>query len=102
MRGGDENPPTIRSTGAQGDGGGEDKWMGGPKTTAPLRPQRDTAVDNGSAGTRTRHTASADSARPKHSALARRRYGLLAPTGAAVDPVNVGDPGIEDGHEATG
>ena len=48
-----------------------------------------------------RHPDGANGTRPEHSALARRKYGLLAldePTGdpAAADPRDHGD-----GHEAT-
>ena len=64
------------------------------------RPQRGMTADNGSAGTLTRHTASTDGARPKHGGLVRREYGLLAPTGTAVDMDDTGDLGSEDGHEA--
>ena len=101
-QGGDENPPTTRATGAQGNSDGEDESMGGLRMAAPLRPQRGTAADNGSAGNPTRYTAGTDSARPEHGALVRRKYGLLAPMGTEVDTADVGDPGSEDGHKATG
>ena len=52
-------------------------------------------------GTPTRHTAGTDGARPKHGALARREYGLLAPKGMEVDPADTGDSGSEEIHEAT-
>ena len=59
------------------------------------------AEENNSMGNPIRHTASTDSVRPEHGALARREYGLLAPTETAVDTVDVGNQGIGDGHEAT-
>ena len=64
--------------------------------------QQGTAANNGSTGTPTRHTSGTDGATPKHGALARRKYGLLAPTGTAVDLADAGDPGSADGHEASG
>ena len=76
--------------------------MGRPRKAAPLRPKRGTAVDDGSAETPPRHTASADGAKPKHGVLARCEYSLLAPTGTAVDPANVGDPGSAASHGASG
>ena len=59
------------------------------------------AVDNDIAGTPTRHTDSTDGARPEHGTLACREYGLLAPTGTAVNPADAGDPRSEDVHEST-
>ena len=67
----------------------------------PPRPQRIMAADTDSLGTPTRHTAGTDGARPKHGALARREYGLLAPTGTAVNTAAAGDQGSRDGHKAT-
>ena len=90
-QGGYENPPTTRATEAQGDGGGDDEPMGGPRT----------AADDGSAGSPPRHTTDTNGARPKHSALARCEYSLLASTGAVVDPADAGDPVSEAGHWAT-
>ena len=78
-RGGDKNPPTTRATRAHGDGGGDNGPMGGPRMAEPLRPQRSMAADNGSAENPLRNTAGTDSARPEHGALARPKYGLLAP-----------------------
>ena len=72
-------PPTTRATGAQGDGGGDDKPMGGPRTAALPRPQRGTAADDGSAETPPRNNASIDGARPDHGALKRCENGLLEP-----------------------
>ena len=40
-------------------------------------------------------------ARPKHGALARREYGLLAPEEPAGDPAAVELQECGDGHEAT-
>ena len=54
-----------------------------------------------SAGTPLRHTAGTDGTIPKHNALARRKYSLLAPTGPEFDPAAVGDQVSRDGHEAT-
>ena len=76
--------------------------MGGLRTATPPLPQRGMAADNDSTGTPTRHTSGTDGARPKNGALAHREYGLLAPTAMAVNPADTGDPGIADGHEATG
>ena len=101
-RGGDETPPTNRATGVQGDDNGNDESIGRPKTAALLCPQRGTAAENSRVGTPTRHISGTDGARPEHSALARRKYNLLAPTGTAVDPADAGDPGSTAGHGATG
>ena len=68
-------------------------------TAAPPRPQQETAADTNSSGTPHRHTAGT---RPEHGALVRRKYGLLALAGTAVDPSNVGYQEIGDIHEATG
>ena len=75
--------------------------MGGPRMGDPQRPQRGSAEDDSSVENPSRHTASTDSARPKHSMLARRNYGLLAPAGTAVDPADAGDPRSEAGHGST-
>ena len=85
-----QNPPANQVTGAQGADGGDDERMGGLRTLLPPRPQWGTAADDGSAGTPTRHTAGTDSARPEHGALASRKYNLLAPTGPAINPADVG------------
>ena len=77
-RGRNEIPPTTQANGAQGDGGDNNEWMGGPRTVAPLQPQRGTAADNGSTGTLRRHTAGTagtNGARPEHGALVRRNDG---------------------------
>ena len=73
--------------------------MGNLVTAAPPRPQQETAADTNSSGTPHRHTAGT---RPEHGALVRRKYGLLALAGTAVDPSNVGYQEIGDIHEATG
>ena len=99
--GGDRNPPTNRATEAQGDGGSDGKKLGGLRTSPPPRPQRGTEADTNSAGTLPRHTAGTNGARPKHGALVRHEYGLLALTGTAVDPADAGDQGSGDGHEDT-
>ena len=97
------NPPsTNRSTGAQGDGNGDDKPMGGPRMAPPLRPQRGTSADDGSAGTPTRRTSGTDGARPEHGTLERHEYGLMVPTGTAVYPADAAEPGSEAGHGVTG
>ena len=75
--------------------------MGGPETAPPPRPQQGTSADGNSAGTLLRNISGTNSARPNHGVLARREYGLLAPTGPAVDPAATGDQGSGDGHEAT-
>ena len=98
---GEEKPPTTRATRAQGDDGGDDERMGGPRTSAPPHSQRDTVAGDGSAGTPTRHTASTDGVRPEHGAIARREYSLLAPTGPVVYPSHAGDHGSAAGHGAT-
>ena len=82
-------------------GGTLESGADGRRTAPPPLPQRGLAADNGSAGTPTRHTSGTDVARPEHGALARREYGLLVPTGAAVDPADAGDLGSEDGPEST-
>ena len=76
--------------------------MGGPQTAELPCPQRGTAAEDGSAENQPRHTASTDSARPEHVALARCEYGLLAPVGMAVNQSDEGDPGSAAGHRATG
>ena len=61
-----------------------------------------TAADDVSAKTLTRRTTGTDGARPGYGALARRKYGLLAPTGTEVNPADAGDPGSKAGHMVTG
>ena len=100
-RGGDEKSPTTRVTGVQGNVVRDDKPMGGTRTAALPGPHRGTAADDGSAETPPRNTAGTNSARPKHGTLARRKYGLLAPEGTAVDPADAGDLSSEAGYGAT-
>ena len=78
-------PPITQATGAQGNGGRDDKLMVGPRTAELSRPQQGMAADDGIAETPQRHTAGTAGARPKHGALARCEYGLLAPMGMAFD-----------------
>ena len=78
--GGDRKNPTTQSNEAHRYGGGANERMGKPRT----------AADKVSAGTLTRHTAGTDGARPEHSALARRKYGLLALEEPAGDPAVAG------------
>ena len=59
------------------------------------------AVDAGSAENLPRHTASTDSSRPEHGALARSEYGLREPTGTAVDQADAGDTVSEAVHGTT-
>ena len=80
---GDGNPPTTRET-------REAATSSRDKERTP-RLQRGTASVGDSAGNLLRYTAGADSARPKHGALARREYGLLSPTELAVDPADAGN-----------
>ena len=68
--------------------------------TPPPRPQRGTAAVGDSVGTLHRHTAGTDGARPKKGMHLRCEYGLLAPTGPAVDPDASGNQVSGDGHEA--
>ena len=67
----------------------------------PSHPHWRTEAVRYNAETLLRNTAGTDGARPKHGALARRKYGLLAPMGQAVDPVAAGNQVSGDGHEAT-
>ena len=46
-----------------------------------------------------RHPDEADSARPEHGALARRKYGLMATEDPAGDAAAVVTQVIRDGHE---
>ena len=64
------------------------------------RPQQGTTAENNNMGTLLRHTTVTDGARPKHSALARREYSLLAPTGTVFNPAAARDQVSGDGHEA--
>ena len=100
-RGEDRNPPTTRATEARGAGGSDEERMGSLRTAPPPHPQRGTEADTDSVGTLPRHTSGTNGFRPEHGALARRKYGLLVPTGTAVDPANTGYKGSGDGHEAT-
>ena len=75
--------------------------MGGPRTEEPPRAQQATVADDISAETPPRHTASTDSARTKHRALTRRKYGFLVPAGTVFNPANVGYTGSKAGHGAT-
>ena len=70
------------------------------KAAAPC-PQRGKEGENNNARTLLRHTTGTDGARSEHGALARRDYGLLAPTGLAVDPAVVRYQVSRDGYETT-
>ena len=93
---GTEPPPPPK----RGDDGGDGKRIGRTRTAAC--PQRGTGANTNSVGTKPRHTDGTDGTRPKHGALARHKYGLMALPGSAVDPADMGDQEIGDGHGATG
>ena len=76
--------------------------MGGPRTAEPPVPQQSTAADDSRAETPPSNTTGTAIARPEHGALARREYGLLAPTGTAVNQGDAGDLSSDAGHGATG
>ena len=99
-QGEDKPPPTTQATGVQGAGGGDNERMGGPRMAAPLRPQWGTKAGDGSVGTPKRHTTGINGTRPKHGALACRKYGLLAPMKIVADPADVRDPRRADKHES--
>ena len=84
-RGEERTPPTTQATKARGDDSRDEESMGGLRTAAPPLPHQGMAVENNSTGTLLRHSAGTDGARPEHSALACRKYGLLAPMGTAVN-----------------
>ena len=81
-----------------------EEMASGEDTAAPPSALRRTA-EGGRGGIKQvstqRNSDGTNGARPKHGALARRKYGLLVPAGTVVDPYNVGDPGSEAGHGAT-
>ena len=58
----------------------------GKDPAAPQIPQQGTAEGKRGEVIPQRHHDGADGARPKHDALARRKYGLLASQEPAVDP----------------
>ena len=93
--------PTFQATRSQGSNSSEDRPMGGPRTAEPTGPQQGTAADDGSTEDQPRHTSGTNGARPEYGALARRKYGLLALAGTAVDQVDAGDTGRKAGHGAT-
>ena len=68
--------------------------MGGPRTADP--------VDDGSAGTPTRHTAVNFGTENERGVLALRECGLLVPMGTVVDPFDAEDPGSKGGNRSTG
>ena len=68
---------------------------------APPSTQQGTAEGDRGEGSTQRHSDSTDGARPKHSALARREYSLLAPEEPAGDPDAAGSQGIGDIPEET-
>ena len=72
-RGGNRHPPTTQATKERGAGGGRDAMTHGPRTAAPPRPQRGTAVDNDSAGPQPRQSDGANGARPKNGTHLRRK-----------------------------
>ena len=76
--------------------------MGKTRMEEPTFPHQGIVEGNGSVETPSRHTSGTDGARPKQGALARREYGLLAPSGTAADPADAGNPGSEAFHRATG
>ena len=97
---GTETPPTTQATKVH-RAIGRDKERTGQQRTATLpRPQQGTAAVRDSAGTLLRHTVGTEVARLEHGALARRKYGLLALTGQAVDTAAARTQVSRDGHEA--
>ena len=97
-RGGDGTSPTIQETKLCGDSVGDKGIMSRLGPAAPPIPQRGTAADKDSAETLHRHPYGA---RAKHGALARRKYGLLAPAETAGDPAASETQVSGDGHKAT-
>ena len=100
-RGGDENYPFIQDTKGSVNTSRREDMASGKEPVAPQIPQR--GILGGEIGevSTQGHPDGANAAKPKLSTLARREYGLLAPTGPAVDPADAKDPGIVAGHGAT-
>ena len=73
----------------------------GPRTSAPSRPQRDTAANNNSAGPQLWQFGGADGARPENGMHLRREYILLAPEVPEGGPANAGARVRGDGHGTT-
>ena len=95
--GGDKNPPTARATRTKGADGSKGRLMGGQRMEDPPGTA-DTAEDDCSMGPQPRQSDSADGARSKHGAFARRKYGLLASEATEGVPSNAGAAGSKDGH----
>ena len=94
------NPPTTQETNACGDRGGDKGLTGGPELAAPPHPQRGTAAGD-STETPYKHPDGANSARPKHGALAHRKYSSLAPADPASNPVAAETQVSSNSHKAT-
>ena len=69
----------------------------------PITPQRmaEGESDRITMVSMQRHSDGANCARPKHSALVHRKYGLLAPEGPAGDPAATGTKGDGENPENT-
>ena len=97
-RGGDGNSPATRDTEGSSNLSRGEEVASRQEPAAPPSPHRGTTeVEIGEVSTE-RHP---DGARPKHSALARREYGLLAPAEPAGNPAAAGPQGIRDSPNDT-
>ena len=100
-RGGDEKPPTARSTRMQGENRGKGGPMDGPQTVEPPGTQQDMAADDDSVGTLPRKSEGANSARSKNGMHPCREYDLLASEATEGGQANTGAAGSEASHWAT-
>ena len=88
-RGGDRNSSSTRETeGNTATSNGEEMASGQDSAAPPsvLRGTEEEGIGESTQGSTQRHSKGAAGARPKHGALARREYGLLAPERPAGDP----------------
>ena len=100
-RGGDENYPFIQDTKGSVNTSRREDMASGKEPVAPQIPQR--GILGGEIGevSMQRHPDGANGASPKLSALARRKYGLLAPEEPAGEPAAAGTQGSGDSPKDT-
>ena len=100
-RGGYRNTPATRDTEVSRDISSGKEMESGPGMAAPQCQQRGMSEGGGSELSMHGHTNGADGAKPKHVALARREYGLLAPEKPAGDPAAIEPRDCRDDPKAT-
>ena len=92
-RGGDRNSPATRGTeGSTNTSRGEEMKSNQEPAVLPSKPRGTKEGEIGEVSTQ-RYSDGTSGVRPEHGALARRKYGLLAPEEPAGDPAATGPQG---------